>query len=226
MNCKCLLYSPILLLSFLLINVAANAQTSYELNSGWRLAKAGNVHADGATISMPGFNTNSWANATVPGTVLTSQINNKQVPDPFYGMNNERIPDIYKVGRDYYTYWFVKDFKESAAKGTDQLYLNFRGVNYSCNVFLNGHQLNAKLHKGMFLRQSYNITKWLAKNGENRLAVIIYPPDVVGNPNGGQGGDGTIARNVGIQYTAGWDWIQPIKDRNTGIWDKVIIEHT
>ncbi|RZK89789.1 MAG: glycosyl hydrolase, partial [Pedobacter sp.] len=28
------------------------------------------------------------------------------------------------------------------------------------------------------------------------------------------------------QYTAGWDWIQPIRDRNTGIWDKVTIEKT
>ena len=78
----------------------------------------------------------------------------------------------------------------------------------------------------MYLRQSYNITKWMAKDGNNRVAVIVFPPDVVGNPNGGQGGDGTIARGVGLQYTAGWDWIQPIKDRNTGIWDKVTIEKT
>jgi len=75
----------------------------------------------------------------------------------------------------------------------------------------------------MFLRQSYNISKWLTKDGNNRLAVVVYPPNPVGNPNGGQGGDGTIARNVGIQYTAGWDWIQSIPDRNTGIWDKVTI---
>lgn len=225
MNLK---YVAFALLAFccLLICRPANAQTSHELNSGWRMEKAGNVQAEGTAISAQSFDISSWANATVPGTVLASQISNKKVPDPFYGMNNERIPDIYRVGRDYYTYWFAKDFNEPAPKGTDQVYLNFRGVNYSCNVFLNGHQLNARLHKGMFLRQSYNITKWLAKNGQNRLAVIVFPPDVVGNPNGGQGGDGTIARNIGIQYTAGWDWIQPIKDRNTGIWDKVTIEHT
>ena len=78
----------------------------------------------------------------------------------------------------------------------------------------------------MFLRQQYNITSFLAKDGNNRLAVIVYPPDVVGNPNGGQGGDGEIARNVSHQYVAGWDWIQPIRDRNTGIWDKVTIEKT
>jgi mannosylglycoprotein endo-beta-mannosidase len=205
---------------------SAEAQTSYELNSGWKCTSMNSVKDNGITISQPNYDLAAWSPAVVPGTVLTSQLANKQVPDPFYGMNNEKIPDVYKVGRDYYTYWFVKDFKEAAPTGSNQTYLNFRGVNYSSDVFLNGHKLNSKLHKGMFLRQSYNITKWLSKTGNNRLAVIVYPPDVVGNPNGGQGGDGTIARGVGIQYTAGWDWIQPIRDRNTGIWDKVTIEHT
>jgi hypothetical protein len=214
------------LVIFSCVSVSAIAQTSYELNSGWKCRKAGDVHSDGAQISTGNFATASWENATVPGTVLTTQINNKEVPDPFYGMNNEQIPDIYKVGRDYYTYWFVKDFNEAKPTADGQVYLNLRGVNYSCDVFLNGHQLNAKRHYGMFLRQRYNITKWLAKDVRNRLAVIVFPPDPVGNPNGGQGGDGTIARNVSIQYTAGWDWIQPIKDRNTGIWDKVTIEKT
>lgn len=48
----------------------------------------------------------------------------------------------------------------------------------------------------------------------------------MGEPNGGQGGDGRIAKNLTHQYVAGWDWIQPIRDRNTGIWDKVYIEKT
>ena len=78
----------------------------------------------------------------------------------------------------------------------------------------------------MYLRKSFNITKLLSKTGDNRLAVIVFPPDPVGNPNGGQGGDGTIARGVSHQYVAGWDWIRPIRDRNTGIWDKVYIEKT
>jgi len=219
-------YIILLLVFACFISSISTAQTTYELNSGWKCRKAGDIHSDGAQISANTFATGSWENATVPGTVLTTQINNKEVPDPFYGMNNEQIPDIYKVGRDYYTYWFVKDFNERKPAGDGQVYLNLRGVNYSCDVFLNGRRLNAKRHYGMFLRQRYNITKWLAKDGANRLAVIVFPPDPVGNPNGGQGGDGTIAKNVSIQYPAGWDWIQPIKDRNTGIWDKVTIERT
>ncbi|WP_022823832.1 glycoside hydrolase family 2 protein [Hymenobacter norwichensis] len=202
------------------------AQQRYELNSGWQAQPIAKVQADGARLSQPTYALAGWLPAVVPGTVLTTQLANKLVPDPFFGMNNNRIPDIYRTGRDYYTYWFVKDFKEAPANDDDQVWLHFRGVNYSCEVYLNGQKLNQQTHHGMFLRQAYNITPHLAKDGNNRLAVVVYPPDPVGNPNGGQGGDGIIARNVSHQYVAGWDWIRPIRDRNTGIWDKVTIEKT
>jgi len=202
------------------------AQDQYELNSGWLCMPAGKVNASGTEISAAGYATASWQNAVVPGTVLTTMLANKEVPDPFYGNNNKLIPDIYNVGREYYTYWFVKEFKEAAPVGDAQVWLKFRGINYSCDIFLNGKKVNTTPFKGMYLRKSFNITRLLAKNGNNRLAVIVHPPDAVGNPNGGQGGDGTIAKGVGLQYTAGWDWIRPVRDRNTGIWDKVFIEKT
>ena len=203
----------------------AKSQQRYELNSGWLCANVKEVNANGLQISEKGFAVSSWMNATVPGTVLTTLLNNKKVPDPFYGMNNEKIADIYKTGNDYYTYWFVKDFDEKAI-GNEQVWLQFRGINYKADIFLNGKKVNPQVIEGMHLRSQFNITKLLAANGKNRLAVIVHPPDVVGNPNGGQGGDGTIARGLTTQYTAGWDWIQPIRDRNTGIWDKVTIEKT
>ena len=196
-----------------------------ELNSNWKCAPIKQVKASGEKISQPGFNLNKWNPAVVPGTVLTTLLENKEVPDPFFGMNNEKIKDIYETGRDYYTYWFVNDFQQQKLAG-EQVWLNLRGVNYSCDIFLNGEKVNGARHYGMFLRQNYNITNLLAADGKNRLAVIVYPIDPVGNPNGGQGGDGVIARNVSHQYVAGWDWIQPIRDRNTGIWDKVTIETT
>lgn len=202
-----------------------HTQNRYELNSGWQCAGINTVKEKGELISLPSYKTTGWLQATVPGTVLTTLLNNKLVADPFYGMNNKYIPDVYYTGNDYYTYWFVKDFKETAKAG-EQVWLQLRGVNYKCHVYLNGKKLNAQTHEGMLLRQQYNITTALAANGNNRLAVIVYPPDVPGNPNGGQGGDGTIARNATTAYTAGWDWIQPMRDRNTGIWDKVFIEKT
>ena len=199
-----------------------------DLNSGWVFKKATELNT-GKKIGKwgePGQKLIGWDPATVPGTVLTSLLNNNRIADPFYAMNNNLIPDIYSTGRDYYTYWFVKDFQLNEISGVekdDQYFLHLRGVNYGFDAYLNGHRLNKRTLKGMFMRRSFNITQLLTNKGSNRLAIIVYPPDPVGNPNGGQGGDGTIAKNVAHQYVAGWDWIQPIRDRNTGIWDKVWI---
>jgi mannosylglycoprotein endo-beta-mannosidase len=214
-----------LLIIWLFASVCSFSQNRYELNSGWFCASIKNVKADGATISSVDHNIKDWLPATVPGTVLTTLLNNKLVPDPFFGMNNKLIPDVYYTGNDYYTYWFVKDFKEMAKAG-EQVWLQMRGVNYKFDIFLNGKKLNRKVHEGMLLRTEFNITDYLSRDGNNRLAVLVLPPDTPGNPNGGQGGDGTIAKNLTTQYTAGWDWIQPVRDRNTGIWDKVFIEKT
>ncbi len=153
----------------------SNAQPVYELNDGWKCMKASSVNDDGNVISTTNYNINKWQAATVPGTVLTTMLNNKEIPDPFYGMNNKKIPDIYDIGAAYYTYWFVKDFTETASS-TAQVYLKLRGINYSCNVFMNGHQLNKTLHKGMFLSQEYNITvylnkKWKEQAGSNCLSA-------------------------------------------------------
>lgn len=203
----------------------ALAQDRYELNKGWQYARADKVNAGGTALSWVGFSLDGWKPAIVPGTVLTNMLHDKEVPDPFYGMNNQLIPDIYETGPAYYTYWFVNDFTEMPVAGKE-VFLHLRGVNYACDVFVNSIKLNDTTHKGMFLRQRYNITSMLNKDGKNRLAIKVYPPDPPGNPNGGQGGDGRIAKGVSHQYVAGWDWIQPIRDRNTGIWDKVFIERT
>lgn len=215
----------ILLTSSLIVGQWMGAQNRYELNSDWKAMPSSKIKDTGEKLSDSKYSLSKWQKAVVPGTVLTTQLENGEIPDPFYGMNNEKIKDIYDTGRDYYTYWFAKDFIEQVASG-EQVWLTFRGINYACEIFLNGHKVNQKIYEGMFLRKSFNITRLLAKDGKNRLAVIVYPPYEVGEPNGGQGGDGKIAKNLTHQYVAGWDWIQPIRDRNTGIWDKVYIEKT
>ncbi|HUI31878.1 MAG TPA: glycoside hydrolase family 2 TIM barrel-domain containing protein [Candidatus Acidoferrales bacterium] len=197
-----------------------------ELDSGWVCMNIGDLKSTGEELSTPSYPLSGWMRATVPGTVLTTLLNDSLIPDPYYGMNNKKIPDIYDAGRKYYTYWFANNFHEQPPVDNQRVWLHFRGINYGCDIYLNGHRLNKQTHYGMFLRQTYDITSFIPQDGDNRLAVLVFPPDPVGNPNGGQGGDGTIARNVSSQYTAGWDWIQPIHDRNTGIWDKVIIERT
>ena len=215
-----------LVFSALALSCLAVSAQETQLVSGWRARKASEVTVDGCHLTMSDPEMAGWMSATVPGTVLTTLVNNNLIPDPYFGMNNEKIPDVYNEGRDYYTYWFYTKFSTEKVDSTKQIWLKFRGLNYFAEVYLNGRRINYDKHEGMFLREKYNITHYLDKNGSNRLAVLVEPPAHPGNPNGGQGGDGMIGRDATMQFTAGWDWIQPVRDRNTGIWDKVTIEVT
>ncbi len=219
--------NKIFLIVLLALAMNSFAQTKeILLNEGWKAKRSTDVTVDGTAITSSDYKFYDWMDAVVPGTLLTTLLHNEQVPDPFYGMNNDLIPDIYDTGADYYTYWFFKQFSMQKLNPGQQVWLKFRGINYSANIFLNGKRVNQDTHKGMFLREKYLITPFLDEAGDNKLAVLVEPPNPVGNANGGQGGDGTIARSITQQYTAGWDWICPIRDRNTGIWDQVSLEIT
>jgi hypothetical protein len=196
------------------------------LHSGWMLKQLIYPSPDGNTLTTLPFKSGGWLPATVPGTILTSLVKNELFPDPDFGMNNELIPDIYETGKDFYSCWYINRFILSKPETGQRVWLNFRGINYKADLFLNGHRVNEEPLEGMFLRRSFDISTFLKKDSINTLAVLVLPPDQVGKPNGGQGGDGMIARNNTMQFTAGWDWIQPVRDRNTGIWDEVTLSTT
>lgn len=197
------------------------------VHSGWFAAKASDIQVNGSLLTKSLPNLKNWMPARVPGTILSTLISNGVYPDPLYAFNNDSIPDIYDTGNDFYTYWFLNAFYTNSIEKDKRYWLNFRGINYSAEIFLNGKKLNAFTHTGMFLRESYDITGMLRDDGSpNILAVIVLPPDPPGKGNGGQGGDGMIGKCVTHQYVAGWDWIPPVRDRNTGIWDEVSITTT
>lgn len=196
------------------------------IHSDWYARKANEVKMDGNRLSAAPLDKTGWLPARVPGTVLTTLLENHMYPAPEFDLNNNLIPDIHEVGNDFYTYWFTRQFNINNLPEGRNVWLNFRGINYKAEIFLNGKRINRNTHEGMFLRKTFNITPYLRTDAPNVLAVLVYPPTHAGNPNGGQGGDGQIARNNTMQYTPGWDWIQPVRDRNTGIWDEVSITTT
>ncbi|XP_074312296.1 mannosylglycoprotein endo-beta-mannosidase isoform X2 [Silene latifolia] len=193
------------------------------LSSGWLAARSTEVNFTGVELTTthpPNGPSSPWMDAVVPGTVLATLLKNKLVPDPFYGLENEAIIDIGDSGREHYTFWFFTRFHCKLVVN-QHVDLNFRAINYSAEVYLNGHKRT--LSKGMFRRHSLDVTDILSPDGLNLLAVVVYPPDHPGKipPNGGQGGDHEIGKDVAAQYVEGWDWMTPIRDRNTGIWDEV-----
>lgn len=202
--------------------LAAAPNGQLYLTQGWELAAANHVPAAGAAISRTAFNSASWYNATVPGTVLTTLIDQGVYPDPYIGLNNLHIPDT--LARQ--PWWYRIRFRVPAEKRGQSAWLLFEGINYQAEVWLNGQRLGSI--KGAFRRGEFDISQRLNPTGDNVLAVRILPPPHPGVPHeessrSGQGPNGGRLTSDGPTFISaeGWDWMPGIRDRNSGIWQKV-----
>lgn len=224
-------------LSFIIFLLHGRVTANENIKLNWHVCRADKVSPDfGLKFdNAKYFETSSMEGcekAIVPGSILSTLLSNGHfdVSDPFYGDNLRKIPDI-ETDSAFYTYWCIGTFDNPFNFINHQKYhLNFHGINYRAEIFLNGKQLmegneTSFTRSGMFRRHQFEISDTVTKTS-NILAVLVSPPDFVGSASkGGQGGDHEIARNGALQqYSAGWDWVQATPDRNTGIWDKVELE--
>src|SRR6185369_1118555 len=193
---------------------------TFPLATGWLARSKADVSVDGTVITSPSYSVEGWLDGVVPGSVLATLVKNNKAPDPFYGVNSCSIPDAGTAGIGLYTYWFYNAF-QLPAPGR-RVELRFDGINYAASIYFNGRKLGDVA--GMFLRHVFDITPFVVA-GENRLAVLVTPPDPPGliNGNGGKPGPPNIAESVVARYPVGWDWVASMPDRSAGIWDGVSV---
>jgi hypothetical protein len=207
--------------------LTANPDGSWQLAGPWKLAEAPKVTANGETLSKPGFKDNDWYPATVPGTVLTTLVDQGVYPDPFHGLNNLSIPETLNK-QDY---WYRLEFDAPKDCANRHSALTFNGINYAAEIWLNGKQLGGI--KGAFIRGDFDVTGSLLAGQKNVLAVKVSPPPHPGIPHeqsikAGAGPNGGAMTQDGPTFfcSEGWDWIPGIRDRNTGIWQDVVLKVT
>jgi hypothetical protein len=74
--------------------VAANGRL--HLSAGaWRVQRDSLVSADAKALSRVGFSDKDWLPATVPGTVLSTWLDDGAIADPNYGSNQLTISDSF-----------------------------------------------------------------------------------------------------------------------------------
>ena len=201
----------------------------WTFSDGWTLREAPKVDADGAFLSTSAYKASDWMRATVPGTVLTTMVDDGIYADPDFGLNNLAIPE----SLNKQDYWYRNEFTVPAsvlASGAHSE-LTFQGINYAASVWLNGKLLGTM--KGAFRRGSFDVTSALKPGERNVLAIRISPPPHPGIPQeqsilGGPGENGGSMELDGPTFlaTEGWDWIPAIRDRNSGIWQPVTLRIT
>ena len=232
LRCACSCISALVSISVAFAPQAFAATTAplpVELASGWQLQDVAKVPQLGAQVSSAGYDASGWYAATVPGTILTTLVNDRVYPEPLYG-ENER-PEIIPESLVHTSYWYRTVVRIPSAYKDRHVWLNFDGINYSADVWVNGAQVGTM--RGAFIRGVFDVTAQVTPGEPAVVAVLVTPephPGVAHEHtlrNGvGQNGGVTALDGPTFLSTIGWDWLDAVRDRDTGIWQKVFLSAT
>jgi mannosylglycoprotein endo-beta-mannosidase len=207
------------------VPAALSAQSSTQTIDGWKMQDSAKVAAEAPIISATGFDPQGWYAATVPGTVLTTLVNNGVYPEPLYGENMRAIPEsLNKI-----SYWYRTTFTVPAAYKGRHTWIHFGGINYSAQIWVNGREVGTM--RGAFIRGDFDISQFVQPGRRAVLAVLVAPQPHPGEPHEhtvalgvGQNGGETAIDGPTFLSTIGWDWLPAIRDRDTGIWLPVTMD--
>src|SRR5215472_11076928 len=156
-----LLLSACLILVFDAVTAASQAHpnaasdgNTLTLKDGWELQSSATVDKGGGAISSASFEPKGWHEVSVPTTVVAAMVKEKTYPDPYFGMNLRKLPGMtYPVGENFSNiamaqdspfivpWWYRKQFEIPANFKGKTLWLDFDGINYRANIWLNGKQI-------------------------------------------------------------------------------------
>ncbi len=172
----------------------------HKLSENWFIQSSDSVKYNGEKISSTEFGTNGWFSAEVPSTVMHALVENGVYKDIFLDDNMEKISE--KPFES--SWWYRNEFKINEIP--ESLLLEFEGVNYKANVWINGKKIaDTSAVKNAFRQFKFDIRKYIHE-GTNVLAVEVFPP---------RAGD----------FSIGFvDWNPAPPDHNMGIFRDVYLE--
>ena len=200
-----------------------------ELAENWKLAAAKDVQADGAAVSRTDYKDQTWHPIhRMPATVLEILQEDGVYPNLYVGKNMlENVPqDLYLQD-----WWYRTTF--TAPAGHSQYALEFPGINYRAEIWLNGQKLaDNKQIVGMYVAHELNVTQWIKPGGRNALAIKVTPERLIQDVNGVELADSWFdwlnwkylgykgeekKKGAGVSF---------VPDRNSGVWKPVYLRLT
>lgn len=180
------------------------------LNTGWEFSQAGN---------------GKWMTAVVPGTVHQDLIRHDLLPDPFYGINEQKIQWVENEDWEYKTSFILSE--DQLKRDGAQLILE--GLDTYADVYLNGSLLLKA--DNMFVGYTLPV-KPILRQGENLLHIYFHSPIRQTLPQYESNGFNYPADNDHHEkhlsvftrkapYSYGWDW--GIRMVTSGVWRPVTL---
>jgi len=169
------------------------------LQLNWSVQSNDSVDTDGKAISQNSYYPENWFSARVPSTVLNVLMKNGLYHGVF--LDNHLL----KISKTQFntSWWYRTSFR--LASVSDVYLLKFQGINYKADVWINGKQIaDTNNMNNAFKQYAFEVTKYL-KQGENSLAVRVFPPK---------------AGDFSIGFV---DWNPAAPDHDMGIFRPVIL---
>ena len=188
------------------------------LHKNWQLRSSCEVKAAGDQISTTGFETASWHKIDIPATVVGALVTDKTYPDPDYALNLDSFPGMSHSNKQLFanmdmpdgspfkcSWWYRTEFA-SIGGGDKNVWLNFLGINYRANIWVNGQRIaDTNDVAGTYRAYEFNITRFLKPSGPNALALEVFAPEKY---------------DLGITWV---DWNPTPPDKNMGVWKEVFL---
>ena len=188
------------------------------LHKNWQIQSSCDVKATGDQVSQARFDASGWHKTDIPATVVGALVTDKTYPDPNYATNLDSFPGMSHSNKQLFanmdmpddspfkcSWWYRTEF-HSAADAGKNVWLNFLGINYRANIWLNGQKIaDTNDVAGTYRAYEFNITKFLKPGTANALALEIFAPEKY---------------DLGITWV---DWNPTPPDKNMGIWKEVFI---
>ncbi|HLW87569.1 MAG TPA: glycoside hydrolase family 2 protein [Terriglobales bacterium] len=194
-----------------------HSQARLVLKDGWTLQSLYKVDAPGEVVSTLKLRPQGWYPVTVPTTVVAALVKAKHYPDPYFGMNLRKLPGMtYPIGQTFVSlpmaqdspfivpWWFRKEFVIPSVFRGKTIWLNFGGINYRANIWLNGKQIaKADDVAGAWRTYEFDITAAALPGKINVLAVEVFSP---------------TENDLTVNF---WDWNPAPPDKQMGIFRDV-----
>ena len=195
-----------LIICFTHFSVGVNAQNNtVVIKKGWQFRQQG---------------TDKWNGATVPGEVHTDLLNNKMIPDPYFGDNEKKVQWVEKENWEYKTSFSVTP----ATLKNKHAELVFDGLDTYATVYLNGKLV---LKADNMFRQWRADVKSILRSGDNQLKIVFQSAQNVVDSLAKKDLPYVLPDNPRVYvrkapYHFGWDWGPKLT--TCGVWKEVRLE--
>ena len=179
----------------------------------WRVK--GYLGLDGALAAArrSGEGGQGWLPASVPGSVIHDVWRAGEVADPYVERNSLGLEWMAERAWLYRRSISVPD---RAVPDGARAWLRFEGVDFGCQVFLDGEPLGQ--HEGMFTPFEFEVSELLQPGADHELAVVVEPAPET-EPQTGRTSRVRIHKS---RMTYGWDFCPRMVHQ--GIWQNVSLE--